>query len=72
VPEGRLELAALADMLGARGGDDAVAEQLAHFLEEPALVEGGGDVDQHGPDQGGVVDDDGRLLGLESDLDERP
>lgn len=68
--EGRLELASLAYVLGAGGGDDAVAEQLARLPEESALVESGGEVDQHGPDQGRVVDDDGGLAGLEPDLDE--
>jgi hypothetical protein len=70
VPEGGLQLTAPLDVVGASGGHHAVAEQLAHLLEEAALVEGGGEVDKHAADQSRVIDDDGRLLGLETDLDE--
>jgi hypothetical protein len=39
VGERRLQLAAFADVRPAGGGDDAVAQQLAQLVVEPALVE---------------------------------
>lgn len=69
--ERRLELASSAHVVLARRSDDGITEQLAHLLEEAAFVEAGAEVDQHGADERGILDDQSAGAGLERDLDQR-
>jgi hypothetical protein len=69
--ERRLQLPPFADVFLSGDGDHGLAQQLAHLLEEPALVQAGAEVGEHGADQFGVLHHDRARARLEGDLHQR-